>query len=246
METRIPRKMRQSAYDRQIRTHFPDAINIHELNVKYLGDMYQNHQIDVSRLVIASCLCSDEVNMPNAGFNSSLAGPFFMGGLGGLPFAGLTGVGAFAHHIPDNGASILFYGPHIGITEDGVLGKMGRPRQGHLSSSCGALMGALAKFQADPNYLPKEDPDDYQQNELERLLSARKEDFLRAENPEKAITEVTFEIIDERIHHLLHKGKAQFGKEKIVLIGGIMVNTGAGLTDYFDVRNYEVLSAEDL
>lgn len=246
MERLIPRKMRQSVYDHHICTHFPNAVNIHELNVKYLGDIYQHHEIDVSRLVIASCLCSDEVNMPNAGFNSSLAGPFFMGGLGGLPFAGLTGVGAFAHHIPDNGASIIFYGPHIGITEDGMLGKMGRPRQGHLSSSCGALMTALEKFQKNPNYVPASDPDDYQQNELERLLAKRKEAFLEAESPEKAITEVTYEIINEHIHHLLSKSKGQFGKEKIVLIGGIMINTGAGLTDYFDVRNYEVLNADEL
>ena len=49
-----------------------------------------------------------------------------MGGLDGFPFTGLTGMGAFASHVPDDGAVFVYYGPHIGITKDGVIGEIHR------------------------------------------------------------------------------------------------------------------------
>jgi hypothetical protein len=238
--------MRQVIYGNHVRREYPNAINIHELNVKYLSEMYTKHKIDVSRLVIASCLCSDEVNMPNSAFNSSLAGPFFMGGLAGLPFTGLTGIGAFAHHIPDNGASLIFYGPHIGITDQGELGMIRRARQDHLSSSCGALMAALGRFQDNSDYTPEPNPDDYQQYLLEMALKERKDDFLNAENPVKAVTDAAYEIIHEKLMHLLKRSKGQFGKESIAMLGGVMINTERGLNDYFDVRYFQVIRPDDL
>lgn len=33
---------------------------------------------------------------------------------------------AFAHHVPEDGAVIIFYAPHIGVTKDGTIGEIGR------------------------------------------------------------------------------------------------------------------------
>ena len=49
--------------------------------------------------------------------------------------------------------AFIFYGPHIGITDQGELGKMYRPRMEEKGNSCGALMLALSRFQ-DNNYSP--------------------------------------------------------------------------------------------
>ena len=42
-----------------------------------------------------------------------------LGGLSGFPFAGNTGFGAMAAHIPDNGFCLLIHGPHVGICQNG-------------------------------------------------------------------------------------------------------------------------------
>ena len=46
---------------------------------------------------------------------------FNLGGLSGFPFAGNTGFGAMSAHVPDNGFCLLIHGPHVGITQDGLV-----------------------------------------------------------------------------------------------------------------------------
>ena len=116
-----------------------------------------------------------------------------MGGLGGIPFSGETGMTAFAHHIPDNGSAFIFYGPHIGVTLDGELGRMYRPRMENPGNSCGALMLALDRFKTDSSYAPTVRDDDYQQMTLEKSLLSKREEIVSAENPAKKITEETYE-----------------------------------------------------
>lgn len=35
-------------------------------------------------------------------------------------------MGAFASHVPDEGAVSIYYGPHIGITQNGTIGEIHR------------------------------------------------------------------------------------------------------------------------
>ena len=39
-----------------------------------------------------------------------------MGGLGGVPFIGKSGFGAYGHHVPDNGKMFILFAPHIGLS----------------------------------------------------------------------------------------------------------------------------------
>ena len=73
------------------------------------------------------------------GFNGTY---FPLGGIGGAPFVGKTGFGAFSGHVPDNGNVILLFGPHIGISKDGQLGKYLRNGQSCKSTACGTVIGA--------------------------------------------------------------------------------------------------------
>ena len=147
---------------------------------------------------------------------------------------------AFAHHIPDEGSAFIFYGPHIGITLEGDLGKMYRPRQEQTGNSCGALMLALDRLQ-DRNYEPQRNDDDYQQMKLEESLLPYREQILASENQQKAITEATYEIIHQKIQDYITACKDEFHVDKITLLGGIIINTDYGLDDYFDARNFEVI-----
>jgi len=233
--------MLQRKFDQIVKQYFPNAIDAKDTSIKYLGIMQNENKIDVSKVLMATSVCSDDINVPSTTFFNVLFGPFIMGGLGGLPFAGETGMTAFAHHIPDNGTAFIFYGPHIGITLEGELGKMYRPRQEEAGNSCGALMLALKRFTDDPHYKPLMRDDDYQQMKLEASLIERREEIIHAEHPEKYITEVTFEVIDKKIHEYVERAKEEFHIDRIVLLGGIIINTDYGLDDYFDMRNFEII-----
>lgn len=237
--------MLQRKFDKVVKRYFPNAMDAKDTSIHYLGKMQIEHKINVSKVLMATSVCSDDINVPSTTFFNVLFGPFIMGGLGGLPFAGQTGMTAFAHHIPDEGSAFIFYGPHIGITLDGDLGKMYRPRQEQTGNSCGALMLALSRFQ-DSSYAPVLNDDDYQQMKLEESLLSYREHVLGSENPEKAITEATYEIINQKIHDHLKLCKDEFHVEKVALLGGIIINTDYGLDDYFDARNFEVLDIKNL
>ena len=237
--------MLQRKFDEVVKSHFPNAMDAKDTSIHYLGKMQIEHKIDISKVLMATSVCSDDINVPSTTFFNVLFGPFIMGGLGGLPFAGQTGMTAFAHHIPDSGSAFIFYGPHIGITLDGDLGKMYRPRQEETGNSCGALMLALSRLQ-DGNYKPIINDDDYQQMKLEESLLPYRQDILDSSNQEKAITEATYEIIDKKIHEHIKSCKDEFHVDKVTLLGGIIINTDYGLDDYFVAKNFEVIDVHDL
>lgn len=233
--------MLQKQFGKAVRSHYPNAVDTRDTSITYLGLLQNGHNMDVSKILMATSLCSDDMNIPSTSFFSVLLGPFFLGGLGGLPFVGTTGLTAYAHHIPDNGSAFIFYGPHIGITLDGELGKMYRPRQEASGACCGALMLALNRFR-DPGFTPKLEEHDYQQSMLEKSLFEYRDEILASDEPEKLITEKAFIKIDDMIHNYLHLTKEEFKVDKIALLGGIIINTDYGVDDYFEVRNFEVLS----
>jgi hypothetical protein len=237
--------MLQRKFEQIVKNHFPNAMDAKDTSIHFLGRMQIEHKLDISKVLMATSVCSDDINVPSTSFFSVLFGPFIMGGLGGLPFAGQTGMTAFAHHIPDEGSAFIFYGPHIGVTLEGDLGKMYRPRQEQTGNSCGALMLALSRFH-DGGYRPVLNEDDYQQMKLEESLLPYRDQILASDIPEKAITEATFEVIDKKIHKHLSTCKDEFKVDKVTLLGGIIINTDYGLDDYFDPRNFEVIDMRSI
>ncbi|MEM8762970.1 MAG: hypothetical protein AAGD88_04105 [Bacteroidota bacterium] len=237
--------MLQRKFDEVVKTYFPNAKDAKDTSIHYLGKMQIEHKIDISKVLMATSVCSDDINVPSTTFFNVLFGPFIMGGLGGLPFAGQTGMTAFAHHIPDEGSAFIFYGPHIGLTLDGDLGKMYRPRQEDMGNSCGALMLALSRFQ-DTSYVPVLNDDDYQQMKLEESLLPYREEIMDSNHKEQAITEATYKVIDKKIHEHIKSCKDEFHVDKVTLLGGIIINTDYGLDDYFDAKNFEVIDVKSL
>ncbi|WP_109830319.1 hypothetical protein [Reichenbachiella versicolor] len=237
--------MLQRKFDKIVQEHYPNAMDAKDTSIHYLGLMQNDHNINVSRVLMATSVCSDDINVPSTTFFNVLFGPFILGGLGGLPFAGITGMTAFAHHIPDEGTAFIFYGPHIGVTHDGELGKMYRPRQEETGNSCGALMLALSRLQ-DENYKPTISENDYQQMKLEESLLPYRNEFVDSENPQKAITDTAYKIIDQKVHEYVKACKNEFSVDKVALLGGVVINTDYGLDDYFDARNFQVVDLKSL
>lgn len=232
--------MLQNKFDDIVYKKFPMAMNARDTSIHFLGILKQKHRFDISRMLMATSVCSDEINKPSASFFNVLNGPFIMGGLGGIPFSGVTGMTAFAHHIPDEGSALIFYGPHIGLGESGKPGLVCRLGQEKAGKSCGALMNALTHFR-DDSYKPEISEDDYQQYFLEHSLFPFREEILSSEEPEWAITEKAYDLIDKLIHRYTEKTRNEFHVKRIALLGGIIINTSSGMDDYFIPRTFEVV-----
>jgi len=230
----------------KIREHFPKAETGSHITEKYLSYLSDHYHEDLKKMLFATSVCADDINV-STDFRRVLTRPFTLGGLGGIPFAGFTGMVAFGHHIPDGGSGFIFYGPHIGITDSGELGKVQRPGQAALSNSCGALMLALSRLASEDDiYVPMNVEYDYQQILLERTVMPYKHEILTSANRKKAITEVTYRNIDKQLHFLIKKAKDEIRCDRIFLLGAIIINTGPAHHDYVEVRNFEVIELHTL
>ncbi len=232
------------SFANHILKQYPNAKPGDEVREMYLSKLEQEHGGQRDSTLLATSLCADDINVTSTGFQEAMHGPFVLGGLGGLPFAGRTGMTAYAHHIPDAGTAFIFYGPHIGVTKDGQWGRMLRPGQSQEGFSCGALMLALQRMQtespSDP-YLPQSADDDFQQTMLERSVIPFKPQILAAEVPQIAITEATYNVIHKQIQQLVEQTRAEFHGSRIFLLGGIIINTDPNEKDWVDVRHVEVI-----
>ena len=100
-----------------------------------------------STTLAACCVCSDEINrFLDSSLQEHVAclPPFNLGGLSGFPFAGATGFGAYASHVPAGGALVLVYGPHVGVSLAGDVGKVERTGLDAPGGACGAARAAFA------------------------------------------------------------------------------------------------------
>jgi len=172
-------------------------------------------QYTSTNTLLASSLCSDELNDEPSSLMSQLErtfhhGSFSLGGLGGLPFAGISGIQAMISHVPSqskqdpNGNILLVFGPHVGIASSSSssssnaapprLGKIHRHNQDHDSSACGAALGAyrrLLKQQQGRNNNKNNKNDklklDLQQEYIVEHLRPKLASILRS-NPKTATT----------------------------------------------------------
>ena len=106
-------------------------------------------------------------------------------------------------------------------------------------------MLALSRL-GNRDYTPVLNDDDYQQMMLEQSLLPHREDILASDNPQKAITEATYDIINKKVHEYVKACKDEFPVDHVTLLGGIIINTDYGCDDYFDARNFEVIDLRSL
>lgn len=233
--------------EKTIKKAFPNARQGEEVLEEYFTKL-NSQGIDFDKTLFATSVCSDDANF-SADFSKIMSRPFVMGGLGGLPYTGITGMVAYAHHIPDNGNAFIFYGPHIGFNGNGEIGRMRRQGQSHDTNSCGALMLALDRLITEDHeevYVPLSSELDFQQTMLERSLMPFKHEIVNSADPKKEITLYTYEVIEKMLKKFISISKNEFHCEKIILLGGIIINTSPDLPDYIDIKNFEILGVNDI
>lgn len=222
---------------------YPNAKEGPQLTSFCMGDLIDKYSFDPENTILGASVCSDEIVPPATNFTDQIgnSSAFHIGGLGGYPFAGVTGFAAFAGHIPDNGYAIILYGPHIGISKSGTIGYVHRKGQASETTCCGALMATVGKFDSGKGITADEDLD-YQQRTLETTLSVHADSIIKNSVPLVKATDEIYTSIDERIKTLLSLTEKHFKNKKVALIGGIVINTDFGMNDWFDLREFSVHS----
>jgi hypothetical protein len=225
-----------------ISKYYPNAQVGEDFTKESIEKLVQEYEFDLSRTLLATSVCSDEIIRSATNFREYLENghPFTLGGLAGFPFSGITGFKAFASHIPDGGSAIILYGPHIGVSKNGEIGIVERIGQDKPSTCCGALKASIHKLSM--NSFQETDSDlDYQMHVIDKSIHSGKGKIKLHSEPLVAATNLMYEQIHERVHTLLEESKEAFKGCKVSLIGGVIINTDAGLPDWFDVRSQEMI-----
>merc|ERR1712217_427540 len=159
---------------------------------------------------------------------SSLDLNFPVGGIGGAPYVGKTGFFAFSHHVPDNGNVLVLFGPHVGVTDTGEVGKCLRYGQTSESAACGACIAAYKQcmeggMQPDMSL-------DMQQSWLREQVAPHVDRITAAKNPMAELVKVAYEAV---LDNMTAIANTEFGSGYLALVGGIQLNMPAGYPDYF-------------
>jgi hypothetical protein len=179
-------------------------------------------------------ICPDEINnLPGSMLDKmklTWGECFPLGGIGGPPFVGVTGWGAFTAHTPENGNIIVIFAPHVGITKEGEVGKVQRMGQSETSTACGAVCAAYGSCCRN-EALSSGTKKDMQQDFLKEMLYPRVGEIQRAPNPMAALAVHSFEIVRDSLMELIADTDLKSGK--LVLIGGIQINMPGDVEDHF-------------
>lgn len=230
-------------YLNTVRKFYPTAYPT-EIAMDRLLDVVETRLgLKAEQLMYADSICCDDVNIiqyPARAYE--MLGPFKMGGLSGFPFAGIAGMNAFANHVPEAGAVVIFYAPHIGITKDGKIGEIHRIGQSVSSPCCGAASGALDKLLKNEILQDDITALDYQMNAIEQIFLRNEKRIKDAENPLFEATEVMYEAIEQRINILI--SKTVYPCRHIIVAGGIFINGDKDIGSYCDYRRFDYLDQE--
>nr|WP_198999553.1 hypothetical protein [Flavobacterium sp. ASV13] len=223
-----------------IQKYYPNALTTIDFINKIIDYIEEKLDLEPAQIMFADSICSDDVNSIQYPVRANeFLGPFKMGGLDGFPFTGLTGMQAFASHVPDEGAVFIYYGPHIGISKEGKIGEINRFGQNKPSSCCGAANGALNKLTDNAIESGHITEIDYQMNTIEQILLSQKENILKAEIPLYEATEIIYESIDKRIQELIAATK--YNCKYIIIVGAILINSDSDVGSFSSTKRFDVI-----
>jgi hypothetical protein len=145
-------------------------------------------------------------------------------------------------HVPDNGAALIVYGPHIGVDRYGILGKIDRRGQHDETSCCGsAVVASRYVLQSSllTNAFARQSTNllDLEQSQVNSFLLPYKNRLAQAINPSLELPFILFQTQDTLMRQIM---KQAAPTHPVVLLGGIQINTPAGEPDYFCPLSFEM------
>ena len=226
----------------KIKNNFPNARDNKIFFNELLMKLESEEKINIKKSILGLSICPDEINISDISLlNKFKHSYFFLGGLAGYPFTGITGFNAFASHVPKDGNLIIVYGPHVGITQKGEVGSILRYGQEDTTSCCGALIATLNHFNREVSGKEELSENNYQADYLITKLKEGKKNIIESICPEIEITRQSYMLIHDQIQYLVKHIDPSIPIQKIILIGGIIINNDLGFTDYFDLIDYRII-----
>ncbi len=168
---------------------------------------------------------------------------FNLGGLAGFPFAGNTGFGAMAAHIPDDGYCLLIHGPHVGICQNGMVGRVERRGIALVDFCCGSAIAASNYLKGITDGGAKittklQQFSDFQQGAVQELILPFGKRLNDTEDRMKELPYALYDSQDILVRDIVHTGAGGI-KKGLALLGGIQINTSPNTLDYFHPLRFD-------
>ena len=156
---------------------------------------------------------------------------------------------AVAAHIPDDGSCLIVYGPHVGVSTQGVVGKVERRGIALVDNCCGSAIAAS-------NYLKGiveggatittkiQEFTDFQQGAVQELILPHGKRLTAAKD---RMVELPFALYDSQdllVQDIVKKGISGIKKNGVTLLGGIQINTAPEALDYFLPLRFDYLDSD--
>lgn len=122
--------------------------------------------------------------------------------------------------VPDNGHVFILFGPHIGISDSGELGKCLRLGQTTESGACGAVLAAYNSCKCGQVKQQEVDMSDMQQSWLKQKILSCLEEIESSSDKMQTLIHKAYHAVEE---HLLDIINHDYGSGKLILLGGIQV-----------------------
>jgi hypothetical protein len=223
--------------------YFKGALEAKEVARRTKRLLTRQYGFKQENVMYGESTCPDEINHMDCSLGSYMQQDwgevFQMGGIGGCPYVGKFGYQAMLAHAPDNGNVVILFGPHVGISPAGEVGKFSRIGQKKLSTACGA---AIAAFNAGLSGDVSDQGDqDIQQSFLKERLGTQAGQIARAENPMAELAHRAYALVEQMMIDIADP-PAEFAH--FALIGGIQINMPEPLNEYFLPLMFKVSSKD--
>jgi hypothetical protein len=228
-----------------IRAEFPGALPVHIYADSILSYVLTRYKITPDQMLLGASTCVDDIiYTKNFQTHREIKGPFNLGGLGGLPFSGISGLSAFAHHIPEHGTMVLMIAPHIGYTKDKGWGYVLRSGQHDPSTCCGALMGTMQKLERGLLKQTVPTAVDYQGIIINNLVLQHEKEITGHHNPIATLTKIIYEEAEKQILDQVKSMELEH-INYIVTVSGVLINTDSAYTDYLWLKHFSVYDVKN-
>jgi hypothetical protein len=215
-----------------LRRDFPGALPANQF-VNATQDRLAEHGLHRGSALPLIATCRDELAFAlTAELQRAWGAAFNMAGLAGLLSLGRTGIAAARSHAPlvaGRRAFVLIGLTHVGVDEDGTIGRCERPGVPGPSKTCGALMAvhdSLVGGDAHTSDYPYLDLDDPEQSRLrERILS-------RVDDPQKAdlaqLIRIARDLVDQDADEVVRVLREDSVPADVAVFTGIQIHGPRG------------------
>ena len=231
-------------FDASLRSTFPQAINNCDFAIRTVQAL-ERRRFLASNTLLTTSLCSDELaKQLSDDFSSIYGNPFNLGGLAGFPFAGNIGFQTMCGHIPDGGACLLLFGPHVGVTVDGVIGKVEREGVSQDDICCRSAIEALNFVTGQTNTGVADFAfTDLQQGAVQNLVTPLADRLMASQQPMGELPFAIFDTQNELIESIVREGVGGVKERGIAILGGVQINTAPKYLDYFQPIRFDLVDS---